>query len=75
MSEIHIAYGQIDYEGRDTVGVFDSHDAAVERCREIERLRAADDDNVYFYSRYYVERWTVGRIACDESMCVPRIPA
>lgn len=67
-----IAYGQIDYEGRDTIGVFDSMMAATYRCMDIEQRRETDDDFDCYYSRYYIERWTVGKTAPDESVSYTR---
>lgn len=72
MTQVFIALGVIDYEGRDIIGVYSSADEAVERCRESERLRAADDDADIYFSAYYVQTWTVGRIHCDESQYFTR---
>lgn len=72
MTTVYIAYGQVDYEGRDTIGVFDNEDEAMYRCRGIECLRAIDDDFDCFYSVYWIETWTVGNTTYDERLYLTR---
>lgn len=72
MDTVYIAYGQIDYEGSDTIGVFATQGEAFARCGAIERRREADDDFDCYYSRYCVKKWTVGKTAPDESLFLTR---
>ena len=72
MTTVAIAYGQIDYEGSDTIGVFDSMMAATYRCMDIEKRRASDDDFDCFYHRYRVEKWIVGNTAPVETLYFTR---
>ena len=67
-----IAYGQIDYEGRDTLGVFDSAMAATYHCMGIEKRRDEDDEFECYYSNYWIERWAVGRTTPEETMFFTR---
>ena len=67
-----IAYGLIDYEGRDTIGVFASMMAATYRCIAIEERRAEDDDFDCYFNDYVLERWKVGDLAPKESLFFTR---